>query len=131
MGWNRRGPKVWPSVRRGQSLEARPAVQPSVMRARRHGSRGKYALFVPVISTFFGIVIRMYYQDHEPGHFHAEYQGQAAVFDFSGAMLRGSIRSGTALRLVRDWTAQHRTELEANWARMKAGRALDRIAPLE
>jgi hypothetical protein len=33
---------------------------------------------MPVISTFFGIVIRMYYQDHEPGHFYAEYQGRQA-----------------------------------------------------
>jgi len=86
---------------------------------------------VPVISTFFGIVIRMYYQEHEPGHFHAEYQGQSAVFDFAGNLLRGGIRSGTAVRLIRDWAAQHRVDLEANWGNMKAGRALERIAPLE
>jgi hypothetical protein len=86
---------------------------------------------VPVISTFFGIVIRMYYQEHEPAHVHAEYQGQAAVFDFAGNMLRGRIRSGTAVRLIREWLAQHRPELETNWANMKSGRALERIAPLE
>jgi hypothetical protein len=33
---------------------------------------------LPVISTFFGIVIRMYYQEHEPPHFHAEFHGQNA-----------------------------------------------------
>lgn len=85
---------------------------------------------MPIISTFFGIVIRMYYHDHEPGHFHAEYQGQHAKFGFDGELLAGDL-SGTARRLVRDWTLQHRTELEANWARMKAGTQLERIAPLE
>jgi hypothetical protein len=86
---------------------------------------------VPIISTFFGIVIRMYYQEHEPAHFHAEYQGQQATFLLTGEILAGEIRSGTARRLIRDWTTQHRDELEGNWVKMKAGRALDRIGPLE
>ena len=86
---------------------------------------------MPIISTFFGIVIRMFYQEHEPGHFHAEYQGQQATFLFSGDILAGEIRSGTARRLIREWAAEHRGELEANWARMKAGQALARIGPLE
>ena len=33
---------------------------------------------MPIISAFFGIVIRMYYRDHEPPHFHAEHAGQQA-----------------------------------------------------
>jgi hypothetical protein len=86
---------------------------------------------VPIISTFFGIVVRMFYQEHEPGHFHAEYQGQQATFLFSGELLAGEIRSGTARRLIREWAAEHRGELEANWARMKVGQALERIRPLE
>ena len=86
---------------------------------------------MPIISTFFGIVVRMFYQEHEPGHFHAEYQGQQATFLFSGELLAGEIRSGTARRLIREWAAEHRGELEANWARMKAGQALTRIRPLE
>ena len=86
---------------------------------------------MPIISTFFGILIRMYYQDHEPAHFHAEYQGQQAKFDFDGEILAGEIRSGTARRLIRDWAMQHRAELEANWGRMKAGKPLERIPPLE
>ena len=31
---------------------------------------------MPIISVFFGIVVRMYYKEHEPGHYHAEHQGQ-------------------------------------------------------
>jgi len=86
---------------------------------------------VPIISIFFGIVVRMYYREHEPAHFHAEHQGQDGKFDFSGKMIAGDIQSKTALRLVREWAVLHRTELEANWARMKAGQPLDKIAPLE
>ncbi len=55
---------------------------------------------MPVISTFFGIVIRMYYQEHGVPHFHVEYQGQQATFTFEGELLAGSIRSRTALRLI-------------------------------
>jgi len=86
---------------------------------------------VPIISTFFGIVVRMFYQEHEPAHFHAEYQGQQATFLLTGEVLAGGIRSGTARRLIRDWAVQNRCELEANWARIKAGQALERIRPLE
>jgi uncharacterized protein DUF4160 len=41
---------------------------------------------MPAISIFFGIVIKMFYNEHEPPHFHAEYQGQRATFDLSGRM---------------------------------------------
>jgi hypothetical protein len=69
---------------------------------------------VPVISTFFGIVIRMFCQEHGVPHFHAEHQGQQASFLFSGQILAGEIRSSTARRLIAEWAAQHGGELEAN-----------------
>lgn len=80
---------------------------------------------------FFGIVIRMFYQEHGVAHFHAEYQGQQATFTLDGELLAGAINSRTALRLIREWAEVHRQELEANWQRMKAGRQLERIAPLD
>lgn len=86
---------------------------------------------MPIISTFFGIVIRMYFREHEPAHFHAEYQGERATFDFAGRLLKGSIHSGTAVRLIREWTELNRVQLESNWANMKAGKALERIEPLK
>ena len=55
---------------------------------------------MPVISMFFGIVIRMYYKEHEPAHFHAEYQSQQGEFDLTGNLIVGNIRSRTALRLI-------------------------------
>ena len=86
---------------------------------------------MPIISTFFGIVIRMFYQEHEPPHFHAEHQNQQAKCNFEGEIIAGYIRSRTARALIRRWALSHRRELEANWEKMKAGQALDQIEPLE
>jgi Domain of unknown function (DUF4160) len=46
---------------------------------------------MPIISTFFGIIIRMYFGDHNPPHFHVEFQGEKATFTFDGALLAGTI----------------------------------------
>ena len=86
---------------------------------------------MPIISVFFGIVIRMFYKEHEPPHFHAEHQGQQAKVAFDGELLVGNLQSATARRLIREWASLHRHELEANWENMKAGRPLERIAPLQ
>ena len=73
----------------------------------------------------------MFYNDHEPPHFHAEHQGLQGKFDFDGDMLVGAIESRTALRLIREWALLHRSELEQNWRLTKTGQALRHIAPLE
>jgi len=85
---------------------------------------------VPTISAFFGILIRMFYNDHGPAHFHAEYQGERASFDFEGNLLEGEMRSRTAIQLVRQWAELHRTELEDDWQRAREGRPLNYIEPL-
>ena len=85
---------------------------------------------MPIISAFFGIVIRMFYKEHEPAHFHAEHSGQQGKFDFSGSLIAGDIRSRKARERIRNWAQLHRTELEANWEKMKAGRPLESIEPL-
>jgi len=73
----------------------------------------------------------MFYRKHGPPHFHAEHQGQQASFSLSGEVVAGGIRAGTALRLVREWALLHRSEIEANWEKMKAGQPLERIEPLD
>ncbi len=45
---------------------------------------------MPYVSMFFGIIIRMFYSEHNPPHFHAEYQGSEGIFNFEGEMLRGN-----------------------------------------
>src|SRR3989337_3483653 len=81
---------------------------------------------MPVVSVFFGIVIRMFYREHGVAHFHAEYQDQQATFTFDGDLLAGTLRSRTALHLIKEWATAHRPELEANWNRLKAGEPLER-----
>ncbi len=86
---------------------------------------------MPVISLFFGIVIRMFYREHGIAHFHAEYQGQQATFTFDGEVLAGALQSRTALHLIKEWAITNRLELQANWNRAKAGEPLERVAPLD
>jgi len=86
---------------------------------------------MPEISRFFGIIIRMFYNDHQPSHLHAEHQGDKALFDFQGNVLRGSLRSRTARRLVREWIDLHGEELTEDWELARAGRGLQKIDPLD
>ena len=85
---------------------------------------------VPIISAFFGIVIRMYYKEHEPAHFHAEHARQQAQFDFNGNLVAGALKSRRARERIKAWAVSHRAELEANWISMKAGKPLESIEPL-
>jgi len=73
----------------------------------------------------------MFFDDHEPPHFHVEYQGQAATFDFAGKLFTGELRSARARRLIREWARLREHELRANWKRVKALQPLRQIAPLE
>lgn len=70
---------------------------------------------MPEISRFFGIVIAMYYAEHDPPHFHAKYNEWEAQVDIrEGAIIRGMLPS-TQARLVLAWTEIHRDELLQMW----------------
>jgi hypothetical protein len=86
---------------------------------------------VPEISRFFGIIVRMYYNDHAPPHVHAEFQGETVLLDFRGNILRGDIGSRTALRLAREWIDAHGLELEEDWNLARVGSGLRPIEPLK
>ena len=64
---------------------------------------------------FFGILIRMFYNDHNPPHFHAEYQGQKGMFSMSGDLIEGHFPSKKAKQLIKEWALLHTSELEENW----------------
>jgi len=82
---------------------------------------------MPIISIFYGIIIRMNFGDHLPGHFHAEYQGFKAAFDIrSGKLLAGEFPR-SAERLVRDWAKKHRSMLLNNWDKALHHEPLERI----
>jgi hypothetical protein len=86
---------------------------------------------MPIISRFFGIIIRMFHSEHNPPHFHAEYQGNDALFDFNGNILKGSLNSKTATKLVREWIDLHADELEKDWQLAQAGKEILKIEPLD
>jgi hypothetical protein len=85
---------------------------------------------MPKICEFYGVVIRMYHNEHAPPHFHAEHGGRAASIAFDGAILRGRLQP-RALLMVRRWANLHSTELRENWDRARRHESLARIAPLE
>ena len=85
---------------------------------------------MPEISLFRGIRITMYYSDHNPPHFHAEYAGHKCLVDvMSGCVMRGCLPS-RQLKLVLAWNELHRDELMQNWELAKDAKALVSIAPL-
>jgi hypothetical protein len=86
---------------------------------------------MPTIATFFGIVIRMYYRDHPPPHFHAIYGDQEAVIDIETLRVTEGLLTRRALNLVLDWAELHRSELLENWSLAEDHRALKEIRPLE
>ncbi len=90
----------------------------------------RYLATVPRISSFYGIVIAMYFDDHAPPHFHARYaEDEAQVSIADGELLQGSLPR-RAHALVREWVELHRAELEADWELARQGRPLATIEPL-
>lgn len=73
----------------------------------------------------------MFHREHNPPHFHAEYQGQTGVFDFDGNMLNGNMKSNRAKKLVREWARLRRDELRQNWERAMRKEEIGKIDPLE
>jgi hypothetical protein len=84
---------------------------------------------MPEISRFYGIVVFMNYNDHDPPHFHARYQDQEVAIDIQTGFVRGSM-SRRALRMLFEWSETYREELMRNWERARERRPLERIPPL-
>ncbi len=85
---------------------------------------------MPTISRFFGILITMYWQDHQPPHFHATFGEDVALIDIQHAVvLRGRLPT-SRLKLVLAWAEIHRDELLENWKRAQDNQELLPIDPL-
>jgi len=85
---------------------------------------------MPRISTFYGIVIAMYYLDHAPPHFHAIYGEHEATVVIGDLEVLSGFLPTRAMRLVVAWAEQHGDELVANWQKARAHVPLDSIEPL-
>ena len=86
---------------------------------------------MPRLSEFYGIVIYMYFSDHNPPHFHAIYgEHEALVAIEDGAVIGGGLPR-TAARLVEQWRDERLAELRASWELAQVPAALGSIEPLQ
>lgn len=86
---------------------------------------------MPRLSEFYGILIYMYFADHNPPHFHAIYAEHEAIITITdGTVLRGDLPR-TASQLVEQWRIEHRHDLTDNWIRAQTPDELTPIAPLQ
>lgn len=85
---------------------------------------------MPEVCRFYGIVIRMFFADHAPPHFHAEYGGSEAQFGIEDlALLRGKLPP-RARGLVVEWASAHQPELREAWRRVQRATHPGKIKPL-
>jgi hypothetical protein len=85
---------------------------------------------MPEISRFLGIVIGMFYRDHDPPHFHASYGDYAITVEIRTGAVNGQFPR-RALRLVQEWRKSRQQELLDDWRLARERRALAPIQPLE
>lgn len=86
---------------------------------------------MPEISRFLGIVIKMFFDDHNPPHFHAEYGSDRALVDIQTLSMFSGRLSPRVIGLVIEWATLHQKELLEDWDRAQAAQELHRISPLE
>ena len=85
---------------------------------------------MPEICRFYGIVIKMFFADHAPPHFHAEYaEFEARIAIDSLALVSGTLPP-RALGLVAEWASLHQRELTRLWDRARRAEPLGRVDPL-
>lgn len=86
---------------------------------------------MPTISTFYGVVIRMFFADHAPPHFHAQYAEFKAVIDIRAlAIMKGELPRRAA-QLVLDWAELHQDELLHDWSLCQSQQQPKPIEPLK
>lgn len=88
---------------------------------------------MPVISMFYGLIVRMFFFDtdkHHVAHVHIQYAEFNAVFSIAeGAVLAGELPAGK-VRLAQAWIEIHREELLADWTLAVEGQEVFKIEPL-
>lgn len=85
---------------------------------------------MPEISRFLGIVIKMFYREHPPSHFHVEYGDYRGVFSIEELRFIESNLPGRVMGLVTEWAVLHQEELKKDWELAKEERPLKKIKPL-
>jgi DUF1365 family protein len=85
---------------------------------------------MPEVSRFLGIIIRMYYNEHPPAHFHVQYNEYMAELDIETLEVMQGKLPQRVLALVLEWATLHRHELRENWQRARRREIIISIEPL-
>ena len=86
---------------------------------------------MPEICRFYGLVMTMYWNDHNPPHFHARYGDESVVVSIATLSILEGRMSPRALGLVIEWAAQHKEELIEDWDLAKKNQTPKKIDPLK
>ena len=86
---------------------------------------------MPEVSRFFGIVIRMYFDEHNPPHCRALYAGNEAQVGINPIVILEGKLPNRAASMVLEWAALHQQDLMHNWHRLRNDQPTERIDPLE
>jgi len=85
---------------------------------------------MPEISRFYGIVIYLFFDEHNPPHFHAEYSGFKAVITLKEGVVKGEMPK-RALNMIFEWMEKHKDQLMEDWELSLNGLPLKKIEPLD
>lgn len=86
---------------------------------------------MPIVSVFFGIVIRLYHADHNPPHFHAIYGDFEAIVELkTGKILKGQMPA-RGKNLIEEWRKKHLKELNEAWLAVSQLKMPKKIKGLE
>ncbi len=86
---------------------------------------------MPTISIFYGIIIKMFFDDHAPPHFHAEYGEYELVIAINPIKIVNGDAPKRVKSMVLEWTALHQEELLKDWELCKNLQSPLPIEPLE
>ena len=85
---------------------------------------------MPEVSRFYGLVIKIFYDDHNPPHFHAEYGEYVVLVNINTLAIMSGRLPARAMGLVTEWASLHQQELRAAWERATRLLPPGQIAPL-
>ena len=85
---------------------------------------------MPEVSRFYGLVIKIFYDDHHPPHLHAEYGEYEMLLNINTLAIMSGRLPARALGMVTEWASLHQQELRAAWERAKRLLPPGQIEPL-
>jgi hypothetical protein len=85
---------------------------------------------MPEISRFYGIIIKMFHNDHQPPHFHAEFGDAKMLIAIETLTVIAGSLPPRATGMVMEWALEHREELRHAWEQARNKQPLDRVGPL-